>query len=492
MRFRIDRQSDAPVQQQIADQVRAEVGAGRLRAGDRLPAIRDLARELGVHRDTVAAAYERLAADGVVESTVGRGTFIAAGVTPASPDRRELVLSPLVERVLAWERSLPRIADVSGAVPLHALVPEPGLYPVDAFRRALGKVLAEGGASLLGYGAPQGHPLLRKLLAERLGRSGIEATADELVLCHGASQGIALALRLFATQGDAVAVEDPTYHNVLATLHSLGLRPVTVPMGDGGADLDALERALAQPDVKAFYTIPTFHNPMGITTPLAHRRALLALAARAGKPVVEDAFQLDLGNGGKLAPPLAALDPHGLVVQLFSFSKTLFPGARVGSILARGRSVQALLALKRASDLADAMPLQAALAVLVESGAYDRHLAVLRRILARRRKALLEALDEEMPAGTRWTRPEGGYQVWVELPAALDSAELLPEAARRGVLYAPGQQFFCDGRRSNGLRLTVAMADEAAAARGAALLGRLVRERLAEEPRLADAASIHV
>jgi DNA-binding transcriptional MocR family regulator len=494
MRFRIDRQSDAPVNQQIADQVRSEVAAGRLGTGDRLPPIRDLARDLGVHRDTVASAYERLAADGVVESTVGRGTFIAgaAGANGNGAERIEPPLSPLVERVLAWEGALPRFGDVSGAIPLHALVPEPGLYPVDAFRRALNTVVSAAGPQILGYGAPQGQPALRAALAERLGQAGIEATADELVLCHGSSQGIALALRLFAGPGDAIAVEETTYHNVLATLYSLGLRPVAVPIDENGPDLEALERTLARPEVKAFYTIPTFHNPLGITTSLGHRRALLQIAARAGKPVVEDAFQLDLGGNAKLAPPLAGLDAHGLVVQLGSFSKTLFPGARVGWILARGRKVQALVALKRASDLSDSMPLQSALAEFVASGAYDRHLIVLRRIVARRRKALLAALESEMPAGARWTRPEGGYQVWLELPGGLDSAELLPEAARRGVLYAPGQQFSLDGRPSSGLRLTVAMADEAAAARGVAILAGLVRERLQASPRLADAGNIHV
>jgi len=377
-------------------------------------------------------------------------------------------------------------------VALHALVPEPALYPADAFRRALNRVLAEGGADLLQYGSPQGHAGLRQALAARLCDAGVRAERDELVLCHGASQGISLAIRLFAAPGDAVAVEDPTYANVLATLLSLGIRPVAVPMSERGPDLEALERTLARPEVKLFYTIPTFHNPMGISTSLAHRRELLALAARCGKPLVEDAFELDLWDGRRPPAPLAALDARGLVVLLFSFSKSLFPGARVGSLLARGRAVEALLALKRASDLSDALPLQAALAEFLRSGAYDRHLAGLRRVLAGRRHALLRALEEHMPPGTRWTTPAGGYQLWVELPEAIDTAELLADAARRGVLFAPGYQFHCDGRPSHALRLTVAMADEEAIARGVAILGALVRERLAAAPRLGNAAAVHV
>src|SRR5690606_26258505 len=187
--------------------------------------------------------------------------------------------------------------------------------------------------------------------------------------------------RTFAAPGDVVAVEEPTYHNVLAALAALGLRAAPVPMRDGAPDLAVLERVLERPEVKLFYTMPTFHNPLGTTTPLAHRRALLALAARVGKPVVEDAYEMDLRFEGSPVPSLAALDEHGLVVQLFSFSKSLFPGARVGSVMARGRLVEAVLALKNASDLGGALLLQAALAELVASGGYDRHLARVRRTL---------------------------------------------------------------------------------------------------------------
>ncbi len=492
MQIAIDRRAGAPVNRQIAEQVRQAIEGGRLAPGERLPTIRDLARKLGVNRDTVASAYERLAGDGVIESTVGRGTFVAevrpsgSGATSA-----DALFSPPVERLLAFERTRPVLAEGADVVPMHALVPEPSLYPAAAFRESLNRALDEGGAELLLYGSPQGHPALREALAERLAAGGIAAGAKDLVLCHGASQGISLAVRLFAGAGDAVAVEEPTYNNVLGTLYGLGIRPVPVPMHEGGPDLEALERVLQRPEVKLFYTIPTFHNPMGISTSLPHRRNLLAVAARCGKPLVEDAFEMDLAEG-RPVPPLAALDAAGLVVHLFSFSKSLFPGARVGSVLARGRAVEALLALKRASDLSDAMPLQAALADFLASGAYDRHLVALRRVLAARRNALLAALEEHMPPGTRWTRPDGGYQIWVEFPDRVDTGAMLADAGSAGVLYAPGYQFYCDGRSSSAMRLTVAMADEKALRRGAATLGELARRRLDQTPRQEQAAAVHV
>ncbi|MCH8134145.1 MAG: aminotransferase class I/II-fold pyridoxal phosphate-dependent enzyme, partial [Myxococcales bacterium] len=204
-----------PVYQQIADQIREAVAARRLEAGMRLPPIRELAKRLGVNRDTVAVAYEVLARSGLVKSTVGRGTFVTDPPPPALPPPFEPVLSSLTERLLVLERSRPRFGSAVDAVPMHALIPDPSLYPTDAFRKSLNRAILAGGPELFLYGGPQGHPHMREVLAKRLCSSGVQVSPDELVLCHGASQGIGLALRLFAEPGDLIAVEEPTYNNVL-------------------------------------------------------------------------------------------------------------------------------------------------------------------------------------------------------------------------------------------------------------------------------------
>jgi 2-aminoadipate transaminase len=231
---------------------------------------------------------------------------------------------------------------------------------------------------------------------------------------------------------------------------------------------------------------------MGITTSLAHRRALLEVAASSGVPVIEDAFESDLRYTGRHCPSLAALDDRGIVVQLSSFSKSLFPGLRVGAIVARGRMLRGLVVLKHSMDLSDSMPIQAALAEFVSCGSYDRHLNRLRRALRLRRDTMLEALSQEMPAGTLWTRPEGGYQVWVELPFEVDTRDLLADAARAGVLFAPGSQFLPGQGPSRCLRLTMAQADEDGIRRGVAALGEVVRERMRAEPSASRVASVYL
>src|SRR5262245_35489604 len=311
----------APGDRQIAEAARAQGENGALAAGDRLPTIRQLAERLAVNRDTVASAYEALAADGVVDAQVGRGTFVR-GLRPRGRATPPLApaLAAGAERLVALDRARVAYGAGRGAIPLHALIPDAAHFPLDAFKRSLARALAEGGAPLLGYGDPQGHLGLRRVLAERLRASGILVGPESLVLCQGASQGIALALRLFADVGDAVAVEEPTYQNALAALVALGLRAAPVPMTPAGADLDALDRVLARPEVRALYTIPTFHNPLGTSTGLEHRREVLALAARHGKAVIEDAYEMDLRYAGRPLPSLAALDEDGVVVQLLSFS----------------------------------------------------------------------------------------------------------------------------------------------------------------------------
>jgi DNA-binding transcriptional MocR family regulator len=501
----IDEASRLPVYQQIAEQLRVEIERGDRAPGERLPAIRRLAADLSLHRDTVALAYEHLAESGWVEARVGAGTFVRstvaswaevsgrsgsdAALAPGTGRRPggqaessaalgaareiDLALAPQVERLISLENTRPQYETGDDVVAMHRLVPDPRFYPIDEFRECVDAAIREEGPELFSYAAPQGDPELRRAMATRFKLFGIRYAPEEHVLCHGASQGISLALRLFTQPGDQVAVEVPTYANVLSALAGLGLSAAPVPMEEDGPDPDALDRMLAKPEVKAFYTIPSFHNPLGTTASLERRRLTLEIAERHGVPIIEDGFEMDLRFRGPEMPPLAALDEAGIVVLLFSFSKSLFPGVRVGSLSARGRALEGLVALKHATDLSDALPLQAGLARFVESGAYDRHLARIRKILRARHRALDEALATSMPEGTTWTSPDGGYQRWVELPDRIDTRALLPEAARAGVLYSPGTLFMPDARPTSAMRLTVSGADETEIKRGVAVLAEV-------------------
>jgi DNA-binding transcriptional MocR family regulator len=483
----IERRGGKPVFRQIVDHLRRGIESGRLGPGERLPPIRELARDLGVNRETVAAAYRELEARGLTESGVGRGTFVlgqasAATAAPAEDARPapERPFHPVLSRTVAALAALPAVDYSAGAsaVRLERVPGCPSHYPAEEFRRALAHVMRREGRALLEYGDPRGHEGLREVLAERLARAGIEADPDEIVLTGGSTQGLAIAARLFCDPGDAVVVEAPTYPGTFATLLAAGLRLAPVPLGADGLDLDALEAVLARGDVRLVYTMPTFQNPTGISTTLEHRRRLLAITARHGVPVVEDDFEKDLWIRGRVAPPLKALDRTGNVVYLGTFSKALFPGARVGWLVGGRRVGEAAVALKRSLDLASSPVLQAGLAHFCRSGAYDRHVRRLARELGRRLEAAEEALAAHLPEGSTFTRPQGGFVLWVTLPAALDTLTLLPAARAAGVVYSPGQIFFTDQRRSSALRLSLAQADAAEIARGVRILGEVARAAL--------------
>lgn len=489
-----------PVARQVVEYLRRAIDAGRLAAGARLPPIRDLARDLGVNRETVADAYRQLAALGLTESGVGRGTFVRGGVPrrgPSSAGAVEATFVASLSRAAAAAAAFP-VVDYdapAGAVRLERLVPDPALYPLDAYRRALEATLRAEGTAVLDYGDPRGHEGLRRLLAERLAHVGIEASPEEIILTGGSTQALAIAARAFCDPGDGVAVESPTYPGLLATLASLGLRAVPVPLAADGLDLDALEGMLARGGVRLLCTMPTFQNPTGVTSDVEHRRRLLAVAARHGVPVLEDDFQHDLRARGRPVPPLRSLDRSGQVIHVGTFSKALFPGPRVGWLVASPASARAATALKRAMDLASSALVQAALARFCQAGEYDRHLRRVTRELGLRHARGAAALARHLPRGSSFTRPDGGLAVWVTLPDALDTLALLPAAKERGVVYTPGALFYPDGRRSSSLRLAVGAAGADAVERGIRALADVARHALDRPDRARPAverAAIHV
>lgn len=499
----IERGGREPVAKQIVQYLRRAVEAGRLGPGTKLEPIRVLAKELGVNRETVAAAYHELEVLGLTESTVGRGTFVVP--RPANESREgggrgpsdERPFEPVFSRLSAAAARISRVDYTAppGAVHFERLIPDVSLAPREEFRKALNRALLKGGAGLYEYGDPRGYERLRRALIERFARSGIECEAEDVVITAGSTQGIAIAAKLFCDPGDAVVVESPTYPWAYAALVSIGLRVVPVPVGADGLDLQRLDAVLARGGVRLIYTMPSFQNPLGVSTALAHRKQLLDIAARHAVPVLEDDFEKDLRVRGRGAPPLRALDARGIVLYLGTFSKALFPAARVGWLVTPRRVAEAAIGVKRTMDITTSPLLQAGLAQFLREGGYDRHLRRAGRELAARLAAAEGALDAHLPPGSHFVRPEGGYLLWVTLPEAIDTYALLSDAKRAGVVYAPGQIFFPDEQRSSSLRLCLAQTKVEDIERGVRLLGQIARAALPRAARRGasrTAAAVHV
>lgn len=453
MRIPLDPAADAPLFRQLEASLRRDVTSGRLPAGTRLPATRALARALGVSRLTVESAYAELRADGLVGGRPGSGTYVER-LPPAPPPARAAGAAwPRWQQALRPGRGASPDTSApaaDGAIRLDLGTGDPGLFPADEFRAHLQRVLRRDGAGALGYGEPAGHLPLRRAIAQVLTAQGIPARPEGLVVTAGSQRAIGLVTALLARPGDAVVVERPTYPGALELFRARGLRVIGAPTDGLGLRVDVLGPLLARHRPRLLYVMPNFQNPTGACLPASRRRALVALAARHGVPIVEDDFVGDLRYEGRAQPALKALDPGGHVVYLSTFSKMLMPGLRVGFVLADGPVVARLAALHRQEELAGCQPIQRALEGFVSIGRYRTHLRRATRAYRARRDAILAAAARHLPPGVTWQAPQGGLFLWLRLPPGSDAAALLPAAAAAGVTFAPGQAFFpapAEGRR---------------------------------------------
>ncbi len=483
--LKIDQQSATPVYRQIADGIVAAARDGRLHPGHQLPPTRDLARHLGVNRQTVVNAYEYLASRRWVRSHTGKGTFLAlpAG-DPADSEPR-----PATERWLpTFSRSVEgpnvagllsfyRAASASEGIPLAGSYPARELMPVEAFGRALAETLRDDGGAVLGYGPTAGHPALRELIAASMHDGAWGGGPESVLVTNGAQQGIDLVCAAFLERDDAVVIEEPTYTGALSALASIGARVVAVQVDEQGMRPDSLAVALERNRPRLMYVQPSFHNPTGAVMGEARRRELLALAARSRCMILEDDWAAGLRFEGDAPPTLHALDGGEHVIYLSTFSKKLMPGLRIGWVAARPRVMKRLVALKQIRDCGTSPLLQAALFRFLRDGGMEQHLARVLPAYRRRRDRMDEALRRHLPRSAAWSLPAGAMFLWVTLPAHLDTSELADAAREAGVLLSGGQTFHVDSDGRHAMRLTYSAASLEEIDRGVEIVGRLVRER---------------
>ncbi len=499
-------ESHVPQYIQLRDQIRALIHGGDLRPGERIPASRELAAQLGVHRTTVANAYAELESEGLINGHVGRGTFIRG--ESVARKITELPHPPSMGGELRWEslfadergeEILSRLTQAAprGAISFVMARPATEFFPVEELRKCSNSVWRREGAEILQFGPSDGYPPLKQALAAMLRSERYDVSDENLLITDGCQQALDLLCKAFLRPGDTVLLENPAYPGALAIFSGARARILGVPVktesGPGtipGVDVSAIEAALMQNRVKMMVLTPDFHNPTGTTLPLAERRRLLEIAARFQVPVVEDHIYARLRARGERLASLKQLDRSNLVIQIDSFSKIAFPGMRVGWIVAPSNVIERLRLVKQATDLHTGHLAQAILAEYLRRGRLGPHLGRTCKAYSGRLAALEQALGRWMPSETKWTRPEGGMCVWVELPPGFDSNELLIHARERGVVYAPGRYFYFQNPQPNTLRLGFAGVAEKDIARGIATLADVLRLEMRKRQRGARRAEI--
>lgn len=488
MLIKISAGQPIPIYKQIISQIKGLVEQGALEPGQALPSTRSLAEQLGVNRSTVYLAYAELQALGYLRSRPGSYNFVEKRrkETPYSPGRKSFISwADLCSRqALAAHKAFTGYFPESLAKPvageppldLASLHPDPRLYPLDDFRRCVQNVLHDSGRDALQYGAHKGYHPLCEYISQRLRLHGISVSADEILITSGAQQGIDLIARVLGGVHRKAIVEKPTYASAISLLRFNGLEMLGVPMKSYGLDLDALEKVLAKNRAAFIYTMPNFQNPTGITTVHQHRERLLNLALRYKVPIVEDGFEEDMKYVGPVDLPIKSIDEGQIVIYLGTFSKTLFPGLRVGWITAEKELIQRLLAVKRFCDLSSNNLSQMVMHRFCALGYYDNHLKRLHRIFRGRMQIALQSLSDFLPSSVSWTRPAGGYTIWVKMTKRFSKEELLKRIIPFGVNVSPGGYYFLRDAPSPNFRISISALNEEEIREAVGRLGQALQE----------------
>ena len=359
--------------------------------------------------------------------------------------------------------------------------PSPETFPVDAFQQIVQEIIARDSATAFQYILTRGVGALVTAVGEYARAKGMPVTPAETVLTEGSQQGLDLVTRVLVDPGDVVLVELPSYIGATAAFRAAQARMVGVRLEDDGLDLDDLRRrhreeVAAGRAVKFLYVVASFQNPSGISHSLEKRRGLLEAAAELDLLVVEDDPYSDLYFEAQPLPTLKSLDRNGRIVYLSSFSKILAPGLRTAFILGPEDLLAKVEILKQSANLCGSGLDQRIILACLQRGLIEEQKARIRPYYRGKRDAMLAALEAEMPAGTRWTRPAGGLFVWLTLPEGMDAEALIEAAVDKGVAYVPGEPFFVDGTGQRTMRLTFAKETAENIAEGVRRLSVVVKD----------------
>ena len=452
-----------PLFLQLASAVAEEIRCGRLHAGEALPGSRELAGHLGVNRNTVVAGYEELAAEGLVTTRVGGGTFVAAtaGVVAAASRSAAAVRSPTYALAGTLAPRLATSVAAPGALSLGIGAADARLFPGRALARAFRRAISARHRHTLGNGDPCGHARLRDQLATMLVRSrGLAVTPENLMVTRSIEQAIDLVARTLIAPGDVVAVEQYGYPPAWNVLRLAGATLVPVPLDHQGLDVDVLLRVMQQQPIRAVFLTPHHQFPTTVVMSAARRRHLAQLALQYRFAIIEDDYDHEFHYTGKPLVPIAAGSGAANVIYLGSLANLLAPGICTGFVTAPAPVFAHLAALRASSDARCDAALECAIAELFEDGELLRHVRRTRRVYATRRDALAAALQRHLGSAVSFRLAEGGMALWVRADDAIDVPAWQRAGEREGILFQSAACYDFDAREPHCMRLNFGCLDE--------------------------------
>lgn len=451
--FELDRSQSAPIYRQLYQRFRESIADGRLRPGDRVPAVRALAAELNLARGTVAAAYQLLIGEGYLVARGAAGTIVTPQLTPVSSSMHRAPVTSTTYQPTHF-----------GTLPLALQM---GLPALDAFPRKLwtrlaGRQLRQAGLEGLIYPDSRGYAPLRTAIASYLGISrGITCQPDQIFVCAGYRACLDLISHTLMRQGETCWLEEPGYFMARNALLEAGMQLVPVAVDDQG--LDVAQGIARAPDARFAVVTPTHQSPLGVSLSLPRRLALLDWANRQGSWIIEDDYDSEYRYQGKPLPALKSLDQQGRVLYTGSFSKVLFPGLRLAYLVVPAEQIQAFA--RQADRLHNHCPhlLQATVTAFLNEGHFARHLSKMRSLYARRRRWLVDALHQQFGDRLQINPQAGGMHLVVGLGEG-DDTELAQRARSVGIAVEPLSQWYLEAKPRHGLILgftNIASAEQA-------------------------------
>ncbi|WP_435606735.1 PLP-dependent aminotransferase family protein [Pseudomonas knackmussii] len=472
---------------QLAQTLGQRIEQGLYRPGDRLPSVRTLSEEYGVSISTVQQAYRVLEDSGLVEPRPKSGYFV--------PEQRHIPALPAMTRpaqrpveISQWDQVLEQVRSAPGGelVQLGRGTPDiasPSLRPM---QRAMANAARRTDLRSLGYEGIQGSLPLREQISRLMLDSGCQVPPSELVITTGCQEALAVTLRAICQPGDIVAIDSPSFHGAMQALKAHGLKALEIPTDPAnGVSLEALELAMEQWPVKLILLTPNCNNPLGYIMPDARKRALLNLAQRYDVPILEDDVYGELAYCYPRPRSIKSFDTDDRVLLASSFSKTVAPGLRTGWV-APGRYLDRILHFKYIASGTCAPQPQMALAEFVGGGHYEPHIRRMRAQYQRHRDLMSDWVYRYFPEGTRASRPQGGFMLWVELDPQFDSVRLNQVLRSQGVQVAAGNIFSASGKYRNCLRMNYSNRDLARIEEAVRRVGAAATVLTAELTRLSE------
>lgn len=468
---------DISISQQIKDYIKELILKGMLQKGERLPSSREMGALMNVSRNSVLKAYEDLKDDGFIYMVKNKGAFVQNVIVETSEEWSINWPEKINEKArIAEEFDIIKstIKAKKEVISFRGISPDRELFDIDGFKRAFFNIISIEGSNILNYGYAKGYKPLVDYLLQYMRNKGVDTDGKDLIVTNGFTEGFDLVLSTITKEGDSILCENPTHNTAIKIMRLHGLKIVGVNMDDEGIDVDELKEKLTG-DMKAGYLVPSYHNPTGIVMHPERRLKVYDAFREKNVPIIEDGFNEELRYSGPHITPMAALSGKGNgIIYIGSFSKILFPGLRIGWILADESLISSIESIKKSRNIHTSFLDQAILYQYLKEENFEKFIRKSRKVYGDRYNCAVECAKKYIPC--KKITGDGGMYIFVELDEKIDAAELLSRCYEKGVIFMPGSIFYIDGRGENTMRLGFAKVSREDIEKGFKIIGETVSE----------------